>query len=173
MIVTLIIIFLLISGWMNGLRRGFILQVVHLAGFLGSLFIAWYFYDDLAPHLAKIIPAPGSSNGTWGAVESVLPVQATFYNCIAFIIVLIVARLIIGMIGRTIDGFARLPILRSFNKLLGGVLGLAETYLIVFIAIALFFFIPGTEHFVRDSGLAMSILEKTPYLSDTLKQFLP
>ncbi|WLV23737.1 CvpA family protein [Aciduricibacillus chroicocephali] len=173
MIVTLIIIFLLVSGWVNGVRRGFVLQVIHLAGFIGSLIIAWFLYDDLAPHLAKIIPAPGSGNSTWTAVENVLPFQTTFYNVISFIIVLIVARLIIGMIGRTIDGFAKLPILRSFNKLLGGVLGLAETYLIVFIAIALFFFIPGTEHYVRDSGLAMTILEKTPYLSDTLKQFLP
>jgi len=173
MIVTLIIIFLLISGWINGLRRGFVLQIIHLAGFLGSLFIAWYFYDDLAPYLGKIIPAPGSSNGAWGAVQNALPVETTFYNVIAFIIVLIVARLIIGMIGRTLDGVAKLPILRSVNKLFGAILGLAETYLIVFIAVALFFFIPGTDEYIRGSGLAMTIIEKTPYLSDTLKQILP
>lgn len=173
MIATLIIIFLLISGWMNGLRRGFILQVIHLAGFIGSLIIAWFLYDDLAPYLAKVIPAPGSGNSTWMAFENILPFQTTFYNVIAFIIVLIVARLVIGMIGRTLDGVAKLPILRSVNKLFGGVLGLAETYLIVFLAIALFYFIPATQHYVQDSGLAMSVMEKTPYLSDTLKQFLP
>ena len=171
MIVTVIIIFLLISGWVNGLRRGFILQVFHLAKMLGSLFIAWYFYGDLASHLAKVIPAP-SAGGSLGMIQSILPVESAFYNIIAFVIVYIVARIVLGMIARTLDGFARLPLLNSVNKLLGGLLGFVQTYVIVFIVIVILTVIPSVSGWMVNSGLAMMIAKQTPVLSDTIKGFI-
>lgn len=171
MIVTILIVFLLISGWINGLRRGFVLQVFHLARSFGALLVAWYLYDDVAPHLEKVIPAPGGTDSAWSTIQSIIPVNLAFYNVIAFLIVFIVARIAIGMIARTIDGVARLPILNTFNKLLGAILGIVETYVILFVIIAIFSVIPTAAEWVHSSQLALTILEKTPVLSEMIKGF--
>ena len=47
----LIIIFLFIMGLIVGIRRGFIMQIVHLSGFIAAFVVAYMFYADLAPKL--------------------------------------------------------------------------------------------------------------------------
>ncbi|MFS8631063.1 MAG: CvpA family protein, partial [Bacillales bacterium] len=46
---SLAIIIILIFGFLVGLKRGFILQVIHLTGSIIAFLVAYIKYDDLAP----------------------------------------------------------------------------------------------------------------------------
>ncbi len=46
--VNMAIIILLVLGFLNGKRKGFILQAVHITGFVIASAVAYILYDDLA-----------------------------------------------------------------------------------------------------------------------------
>ena len=46
--VSLIIILILIFGFFRGLKRGFILQLMHLAGFIIAFIVAALYFRELA-----------------------------------------------------------------------------------------------------------------------------
>ena len=54
----LAIILLLVFGFFIGLKRGFILQLVHLTGFIIAYIVANLYYEELAPKLLLWIPYP-------------------------------------------------------------------------------------------------------------------
>ncbi len=54
----LVIIAFLLIGLLVGLRRGFILQIIHLTGFIVAFIVAYVYYDELAPKLHLWIPFP-------------------------------------------------------------------------------------------------------------------
>ncbi|MCL6574122.1 MAG: CvpA family protein, partial [Bacillus sp. (in: Bacteria)] len=60
----LAIIILLIMGFFIGLKRGFILQLVHLTGFIIAYVVANLYYTALAPKLTLWIPYPNFGDGT-------------------------------------------------------------------------------------------------------------
>ncbi len=58
---------------------------------------------------------------------------------IAFLIIFLLVRLILGIVIRATDSVTRLPVLKQFNSLLGGALGLVRGVLFIF---ALFMLVP-------------------------------
>ena len=54
----LAILAILLIGFLVGLRRGFILQLIHLTGFFVAFAAAYVYYDELAPKLTLWIPFP-------------------------------------------------------------------------------------------------------------------
>lgn len=168
MILTILILILLCVGLINGLRRGFVLQLFTLITIVGSFLFAWLFYEELAPLLMNIIPYPESDEGAFAAISQLFPLESGYYNTIAFIILLIIARILFHFITSFVNVVAHLPVIHTLNRLLGAVLGLVETYVLIFIALYVLLLVPATKTWVMQSGLAIKMIESTPYLSDFL-----
>lgn len=170
--VTLLILFVLIFGILMGIRRGFILQIVHLTGFIISFIVATMYYKELAGHLSLWIPYPDLGNGTiWAIFLTSMPLENAFYNAISFAIIFFVAKIILQVVGSMLDFVANFPVLRSFNKLLGALLGFLEMYIIMFIVLFILALLPieAIQLKIEHSFLAKFIIEHTPILSNAIK----
>lgn len=171
--VSLILLGLLFFGFLIGLKRGFVLQVFHLIGFIVSFIVAVMYYDKIAPHLALWIPYPElSGDTTWAAFLQALPLEVGFYNAISFAIVFFVAKIILQIIASMLDFVADLPILSPINKIGGAVLGFLEIYFILFIVLFILALTPLSiaQTWINDSTVALFIIEKTPFLSAEIKE---
>ncbi len=167
----IILIVLLIGGFLIGLRRGLVLQLIHLTGFIISIVIAFLFSNDLAPHLRLWIPYPNLGDGT-GTLLSVLNVEDIYYRGIAFAILFFGTKIALHILGSMLDFLADLPILRTINGWLGGVLGFLEIYLIVFIVLYIAAIVPNEslQGAFNNSFVAQAIIKHTPFFSAQLQQ---
>ncbi|WP_070121731.1 CvpA family protein [Bacillus marinisedimentorum] len=164
----LILLIVLISGFVVGLRRGFILQLVYLTGFIVAFVVAYLYFDDLAPHLKLWVPYPALPEGS--SMQLFLDnihIEAAYYRAIAFAVLFFGTKIIMHIIGAMFDFLADLPVLRTFNGWLGGALGFIEVYLIAFILLylAAFMQVEFIQQALGDSILAQVIVEHTPGLS--------
>lgn len=170
--VSLLILILLIFGFLMGLKRGFILQVFHLVGFIASFTLAAMYYDKIAPTLALWIPYPElSSDSTWSVFLQSLPLETGFYNAISFAIIFFVVKIGLQIIASMLDFVADLPILSSINKIFGAVLGFVEVYLILFIILSILALTPlgSIQSWINNSSVALLMIEHTPFLSNMIK----
>ncbi|GGB27888.1 hypothetical protein F3157_01010 [Virgibacillus dakarensis] len=170
--VDLIIIVLLLFGFLMGLKRGFILQVFHLIGFIAAFIVAVIYYDNLAAKLALWIPYPDlSGDSSWAVFLQSLPLETAFYNAIAFAIIFFATKIILQIIASMLDFVAELPILHSVNRILGAVLGFVEVYLLLFVILYILALTPlgNVQTWIGDSSFAQLIIEHTPILSAKLK----
>ncbi len=164
--IDIILLFFLVLGAVIGLRRGFILQSMHLIGTIGSLIIARIFYKELAEKLDMIIPYP-SANQQAPVLIDWIDSEHAFYNIVSFIFIFIFSKVILQMIATVFDYIAQLPLLKQLNAWLGSLLGFIESYILVFL---LFFFIamiplPFIQERIDGSFIAKFVVEYTPILS--------
>lgn len=169
--IDLVLVLLLVGGFMIGLRRGLILQIVHLTSFIVSLIVACIFFDDLAPHLKLWIPYPNLGDGV-GIFMSVLNVEDIYYRGIAFAILFFGTKIAMHIIGSILNVFMSFPILRTINRWLGGALGFLEIYLLIFIVLFVAAIIPhdSIQHAVQHSLVAQLMIKHTPFFSEYLQQ---
>ncbi|TDM04487.1 CvpA family protein [Macrococcus carouselicus] len=165
--IDIILLFFLILGSIVGLRRGFILQSMHLIGTMGALIIARIFYQSLAEKLELIVPYPAAGD-TPEVLINWQDGEQAFYNIISFIFLFLVSKVMLQMVATVFDYIAQLPLLKQLNKSLGSLLGFIESYLLLFI---IFFFIamipaPAVQERIQSSHLARAIIEYTPILSN-------
>ncbi|WP_087971850.1 CvpA family protein [Oceanobacillus rekensis] len=166
-----IIIVLLIFGFLMGLKRGLILQILHLGGFIIAFIVAAMYYDELGARFALWIPYPELSNeSAWADFLKSMPLETAFYNAIAFAIIFFAVKLVLQMIASMLDFVASIPIISSINKLLGAVLGFLELYLILFILLYILALTPmdGIQTAINNSSIALYIIEQTPYFSEKI-----
>lgn len=167
--VNVILLILLIFGFLMGLKRGFILQALHLVGFIVSFVVAAMYYDAIAEKLSLWIPYPElSGDSGWALMLQSSSMENAFYNAIAFAIIFFSVKIILQIIASMLDFVASLPILNSLNKLAGAILGFIEIYLIMFVILYIFALIPVStiQEWISNSSIALFIIEKTPFLSD-------
>lgn len=77
----LIILILLIAGFVTGARRGLIVQLIHMVGFIIALIVAYTYYKPLADKFVLWIPFPAvtsrvhiyDSSRDFGSRSNVLP----------------------------------------------------------------------------------------------------
>ncbi|MFC0270235.1 CvpA family protein [Metabacillus herbersteinensis] len=169
----LVIIIILLFGILVGLKRGFILQFVHLTGFIIAYIVAYQYYETLAPKLKLWIPYPSTSDGP--AVLSILSgddLEGSFYRAVAFVLLFIGTKIVMQIIGSMLDFVALLPILKQLNKWAGSILGFVEIYLIVFILLFIGALMPigPLQSAMEQSMLADLIVNHTPYFSDKVNE---
>jgi len=172
--VDLIILIVLLAGFITGLKRGFIVQVFHLTSFIIALIVAYIYYKPLAEKFVLWIPYPGITDaGNLAIVIDRLDLDRTFYQVLAFAVIFFVVKICMQIIASIFDFIAYLPVLKSVNKLLGGVLGLVEFYLILFIALYVLVLLPIDALQVKmdRSILAGIILEHTPILTKVFQHW--
>ncbi|MGD6816796.1 CvpA family protein [Metabacillus sp. 84] len=169
----LILAVVLLFGILTGLRRGFIMQLVHLTGFIAAYIVAYLYYDDLAPKLELWIPYPSMGEGqaaisffTGGQLEE------AYYRAIAFAILFFGTKIVTQIIGSMLDFVAMLPVLKHLNRWGGAILGFAEIYLIVFILLFAGGLLPmeNVQNAMENSALANTIVHHTPYFSDKVNE---
>lgn len=170
---NLAILMILLIGFLIGLKRGFILQVIHLTGFIIAFIVAYMYYDDLAPKLTLWIPYPNFGNDS--AFQILLDngnLEVAYYRAISFVGIFFAAKIALQIIGSMLDFVANLPILKTLNIWAGGLLGFVEVYLILFIVLYISALLPidTVQSALGDSGLAKMMVEHTPYFSSEIKE---
>jgi uncharacterized membrane protein required for colicin V production len=168
----LAIFIFLIIGFFVGLKRGFILQLVHLIGFIIAYVAANSYYDELAPKLTLWIPYPNFGNVTsLKILTDNSNMEASFYRAIAFVIIFFAVKVLLQIIGSMLDFVAHLPILRQLNVWAGGLLGFIEVYLVIFILLYISALVPIEllQNGLDDSVMAKAIVNHTPILSQQIK----
>lgn len=163
----------LLFGMLVGLKRGFILQFIHLTGFIVAYIVAYQYYDDLAPKLKLWVPYPSTTDGP--AILSLLEgenLEAAFYRAIAFVILFIGTKIVMQIIGSMFDFVALLPILKQLNRWAGSILGFLESYLVLFVFLYIGALVPveQLQQVLDHSILADLIVNHTPYFSDKVNE---
>ncbi|KHE71740.1 CvpA family protein [Halobacillus sp. BBL2006] len=170
--IDILLLLILIIGIFTGLRRGFILQLFHLIGFIVAFAVAVMYYDDLSPKLTLWVPYPELPEGTsWAVFVDSLPLEQAFYNAVAFAILFFGVKIILHIIASMLDFVSELPILHSLNKILGGALGFVENFVILFVLLYIAALVPveSVQNALDGSILAQLIIEHTPVFSEQLK----
>lgn len=170
---TLILLVILAGGFLIGLRRGLVFQIVHLTGLIVAFVVAYLYFDDLAPRLRLWIPYPsGATEGTFSFFSNALSLEDAYYNAIAFAILFFATKILMHIIGSMLDFLTDLPLLHTANRWLGGAFGFIEVYLIVFLFLCLAALIPVDyiQHAVSHSVLAQAMVQHTPVISEHIKE---
>ncbi|SDI40487.1 Uncharacterized membrane protein, required for colicin V production [Alteribacillus persepolensis] len=159
MLINIIIILLLAGSFFIGLKQGFISKFIRLTSFILSLFAGFYFYQPIAEWLRTWLPYPSALGAAF---------EGLFYTVIGFLLIFLVTTMIVASLGRILQMFASLPILRTVNKALGGIFGVVKTYVIILLLLIgiSFFPIDSLHVLVNESTIAMTMLENTPIVSD-------
>lgn len=167
-------------GWKRGLMRA----LMGFLSYIFSIFIAFGIYPHVSAFLkgtvvyTKIVEIIAKnyvsknieeksaemfgafskylSRGTEALADGISQgIAEIVVNIIAFAAVVIISRLLIWLIGRVLDIFSRLPIIRRFNKAGGALLGGAAGLLVLYIAAAV------AVLFVTDNTKIESEIEKS------------
>src|SRR5699024_2535353 len=121
--ISILLILILVFGFFMGLKRGFILQLMHLLSFIIAFTVAVLYYKKLAPNLVSWIPYPDiTSEQSWAIFLDIMPMENVFYNNIAFALILFGTHIILQIIASMLDFVARLPVLKQLFNLLGAIL---------------------------------------------------
>jgi uncharacterized membrane protein required for colicin V production len=168
----LAVLIILCFGFLIGLRRGFILQLIHLTGFIIASIIAYLYYDQLAPKLTLWVPYPNlSTNLTLPSVFDNVNLEDAYYRAIAFVVIFFAVKILLQIIGSMLDFVAQIPVLKQLNIWAGGILGFIEVYLITFILLFIAALLPieSIQGSLTDSILAEFIIKQTPILSQLIQ----
>lgn len=169
---NLILLILLLFGFLIGIKRGFILQIVHLTGFVIAFIVAYTYVGDLAPRLKLWIPYPSIGEAsTMSLLFENANLEDAYYRAIAFAMLFFSTKIVMQIIGSMLDFVSHLPILKQINGWAGGVLGLVEVYLIVFILLYIGALVPVevVQSSIHESQFAKAIVEHTPLFSGKIK----
>ncbi len=170
----LLIVFLLLGGLITGFRRGLIVQIIHMTGFIVALIVAYKYYKQLAEKFVLWIPYPGVTAGSKLSFSvGELDLDETFYRLLAFVLIFIVVKFVLQMIASMFDYLKYLPVLGFVARLTGALFGFVEFYIITFLMLYLVAMIPTDfiQSLLSHSILADAMFDHTPILSETVKKW--
>ncbi len=185
-----------------GVKRGILRTIVSVCSWFLSTILAWIFYSPVAeflkttPVFEYILNAVKTGITEPGALETKSAVPELFRGFVdagidsgadaaalgisniitallAFVLTLILCRVLILLLGAACKVASRLPVVKQCNKLLGGILGAAEGVLILYIAAALVFAIEpvhSSEFF--EEQISQSVAASQIYNNNFIVNFL-
>ncbi|WJY28027.1 CvpA family protein [Sporosarcina trichiuri] len=170
----ILILFLLLGGLITGFRRGLLVQVLHMTGFIISFIVAFAYYKQLAEKFVLWIPYPGvtaESKLTWAFGE--LDLDQTFYRLLAFILIFFAVKFVLQLIVSMFDFLKYLPVLGFISRFFGAALGFVEFYVIILLLVGVLALLPVDfiQKLVRSSLLAKTMFEHTPLLSNAVQNW--
>ena len=154
---TLIIVLLLILAFRFGLKRGLLMTLLSVAGYVIVFLLAIFLAKPMGSALATMMPALWKNSIFSGM----------FYNVLAFWIIAIVGSIIYRFLARTVNGITKLPLISQVNALAGAALSTILMYVVIFFALLLMAAWPSqnVRATVQQSPVAEWILKKTPVIS--------
>ncbi|MEK4486670.1 CvpA family protein [Psychrobacillus sp. FSL H8-0484] len=172
--IDIIILILLLAGLITGARRGLIVQLIHMTGFIIALIVAYTYYKPLAEKFVLWIPFPAITTGSklTIAVDS-LDLDQTFYRIIAFAIIFVAVKFALQLLASMFDFLKYLPILGFVSNIVGAILGFIEFYFIMFVLLYVLALLPIDliQNLIANSVLTGWMLEHTPILSELVKKW--
>ena len=157
-----IILICLIPAIFQGIRKGFISQVISIISLIAGIWASARFADAVTLWASKYITAS----------EQVLKI-------IAFAIILILVFIVLGLIGRLLESILKFAFLGWLNKLAGVVFSLLKAVLILGLIISAFSALNNTYELVKPEIIADSALYQPvkdiadavfPYIKNILTQ---
>ncbi|HZG70642.1 MAG TPA: CvpA family protein [Chondromyces sp.] len=171
--IDIILLIFLLFGVLVGLKRGFILQLVHMTSAIVAIIAALLLRDQVIPILKQWIPIPSfNGNQAVAVAAQSSSFEQLYYGAIAFILVFIIVKMALHFVGSMLNIIASLPIIKQFNIVGGGILGFLEIYIILFILIYIATLIPQADiqSAIESSSVARIMVDHTPFISEELQQ---
>ncbi len=141
MVIDIIILILLVIVGINGLRRGFIAQLVSIVALILGIWLSCRF---------------GALLGGWVAEKLNASVQ--MMNCIAFVLIFFIVISLLILLGKLIEKTIKVLLLGWLNRLLGVIFSLVKFFIIVGLCILLVNFLNSEFGFPSNEALAKSHL---------------
>jgi membrane protein required for colicin V production len=137
------ILAVIVISTLMGIFWGLIRQIIAIFGLVGGIIVAGRFYEPVAEFLH------GKDGGG-------LVADANWSRIIAFVGILIIFSLALGVVGSVLRVLAKLLFLGWLDHLLGGILGflMAVTLAVPLLVVATVFPVPGLSDAVRTSQVA-------------------
>lgn len=161
-ILDIILLICFVPAIIQGLRKGFISQAISLISIILGVWASSRFSAIISEWIAQYMSAS----------DQVLKI-------ISFTLILIAVFIILGLIGKLLEGIFKLVTLGWVNRVLGLVFALAKAFIIVGILIMVFNSLNDTFELVKPSVMKDSVLypyinqatnEIFPYIKDLLKK---
>ena len=161
-ILDIILLICFVPAIIQGLRKGFISQAISLISIILGVWASSRFSAIISEWIAQYMSAS----------DQVLKI-------ISFTLILIAVFIILGLIGKILEGIFKLVTLGWVNRVLGLVFALAKAFIIVGILIMVFNSLNDTFELVKPSVMKDSVLypyinqatnEIFPYIKDLLKK---
>ncbi|WP_432352126.1 CvpA family protein [Sporosarcina sp. A2] len=170
----ILILFLLVGGLITGFRRGLLVQVLHMTGFIVSFIVAYAYYKQLAEKFVLWIPYPGvtaESKLSWTFGE--LDLDQTFYRLLAFILIFFIVKFLLQLVVSMFDFLKHLPVLGFISRFFGAALGFVEFYIIILLLVAILALLPieFIQNLLDSSILSKTMFEHTPFISNSVKEW--
>ena len=159
-IIDIILLICFIPAVIQGIRKGFISQVISIVSLILGIWMSARFASVVSSWLSQWITASGQ-----------------VLEIVAFALILIVVFLVLGALGKLIEATIKLIMLGWLNKLLGVVFSVLKTGLIVGLIIMAFSSLNDTFSLVKPETLSQSVLysplkniadDVFPYLRDMI-----
>ena len=162
--VDIIIVILLFLGIYLGHKRGLIMQLFYVGTMIIGLIVSMLFST-------RLIPIPADVTTGLEGVYAGLNIPTAYYRIVSFVVLFIVIRLIIQIIASALGVIRKLPLIKTTDRLLGGIFGFVEVYLLIFVVLYFVTVLPLPEWKIAiftNSTIPGFILENTPILSQQL-----
>ena len=167
-IFSIVIVLLILLCGVLGSKRGILKELVIIVGTIVVFAIAFFLKDPIASFFCTYLPFFNFRI----PLGNLISLNIIFYQLIAFLLVIIVLRLILQILIDVTGIFSKIInatiILALPNKLLGFVVGLLEGYILMFIILNVIAIpMSGSELFMS-SGVRQFIVNDSPVLKDCL-----
>ena len=165
-----IIILIIFLGYFIGRKRGFLTELVSVVFFFLIMVGSFLLKNPVSQILYEKLPF----FSFMGVFRGVTILNIVLYEIIAFILALTVGFIIFQIILSLSKGIqkiiTRVPIFEIPSRLFGGLLGIVENYIIVFLLLYILTLPFFNFDVLNGSKARIFVLTKTPILSDYLNQ---
>ena len=163
-IIDVVIVLLIILSFINGYKRGILKEAVMLCGTISIYLISFLLKDKLGLILCRILP--------FFNLDGLVSLNILIYQLIAFFLIASFLFSIFGIVLKVTGVLQKLVnmtiILTIPSKILGGILGLVEGYIVIF-ALLIILSVPFKNiDIFKNSNLNNKIITSSPILSSTL-----
>ncbi|GEL27191.1 CvpA family protein [Lentilactobacillus kefiri] len=161
MVFSIGIILILIFGFLHGLSKGFVAEVLSLIGFVLATFVSIIGTSPIADVINNAI-FQGSDNET----------AQVIVKWVIFVLLFGIVWRIVRGLSNLLSPLTRLPIIHQLNSLLGGAADFIIKYLFIFIVLNFLLILPSQsiQDQYQQSPVSQWIVKKTPILSDKMIQ---
>lgn len=159
-ILDIILLTCFIAALVQGIRKGFIAQVIAIVSIIAGVWLSFRFSTIASQWLAQYVPASGQVLKT-----------------VAFALILIIVILALGALGKLLEATIKIVMLGWLNRLLGALFSILKCALITGLIIMAFNALNNTFHIISDDTLYASTIYPPlkrfaysvfPYLKDLL-----
>ncbi|MBM7706728.1 putative membrane protein required for colicin V production [Chryseomicrobium aureum] len=172
--IDILLLIILVGGIIVGAKRGLIVQLIHMIGFVVALIVAFKYYKPLAEKFVLWVPFPAiTSNSQLSFAVEALDLDQTFYRIIAFALIFFIVKFALQIVASMFDFLKFLPVLGQISSILGAILGFIEIYFLLFVLLYVLALLPVDmiQTAIGGSAIANFVLENTPFLSEAVKDW--